>query len=97
MKGRVVRSTGLWYNILGEDQKIYNCRARGKFRLDDIKESNPIAVGDWMQFDHNQVEGHITELFPRKNLMERMSVKKTDHSHVLAANIDQALLIATFK
>ncbi|HCR54250.1 MAG TPA: ribosome small subunit-dependent GTPase A [Cytophagales bacterium] len=97
MKGRVIRSTGLWYNVLGEDQKIYTCRARGKFRLDDIKESNPIAVGDRVVFDHDQKEGHITELIPRENLIERKSVKKTGHSHVLAANVDQVMLIATLK
>lgn len=97
MKGRVIRSTGLWYNVLGEDQVIYTCRARGKFRLDEIKESNPIAVGDFVIFDHDQHEGHITELTPRENLIERKSVKKTGHSHVLAANIDQVLLIATIK
>lgn len=97
MKGRVIRSTGLWYEVLGNDQIIYTCRARGKFRLDDIKESNPIAVGDFVLFDHEQKEGHITELIPRVNIIERKSVKKTGHSHVLAANVDQVLLIATLK
>lgn len=97
MKGRIVRSTGLWYNVLGEDQKIYTCRARGKFRLDEIKESNPIAVGDLVLFDHDQHEGHITELLPRNNLIERQSVKKTGHSQVLATNVDQVLLIASLK
>ncbi|MEZ4944872.1 MAG: ribosome small subunit-dependent GTPase A [Cyclobacteriaceae bacterium] len=97
MKGRVMRSTGLWYNVIGEDSKVYTCRARGKFRLDGIKESNPIAVGDLVIFDHDQKEGHITELLPRENLIERKSVKKTGHSHVLAANIDQVMLIATIK
>lgn len=97
MKGRVIRSTGLWYNVLGDDKVVYTCRARGKFRLDEIKESNPIAVGDFVIFDHDQHEGHITELIPRENLIERKSVKKTGHSHVLAANIDQVLLIATIK
>lgn len=97
MKGRVIRSTGLWYNVLGADQKVYPCRARGKFRLDDIKESNPIAVGDNVIFDHDQKEGHITEILPRENIIERQSVKKTGHSHVLAANVDQVMLIASLK
>lgn len=97
MKGCVVRSTGLWYNVLGEDKNVYTCRARGKFRLDEIKESNPIAVGDFVVFDHDQSEGHITEILPRKNLIERKSVKKTGHSHVLAANVDQVMIIATLK
>lgn len=97
MKGRVIRSTGLWYNVLGEDQTVYTCRARGKFRLEGIKESNPIAVGDYVLFDSGQKEGHITEIIERENLIERQSVKKTGHSHVLAANVDQVLLIATLK
>lgn len=97
MKGRVIRSTGLWYTVLGEDNQSYTCRARGKFRLEGIKESNPIAVGDFVIFDHNQKEGHITEILPRENLIERKSVKKTGHSHVLAANVDQVLLVATLK
>ncbi len=97
MKGRVIRSTGLWYNVFGEDQKTYVCRARGKFRLEGIKESNPIAVGDFVIFDEDQKEGHITEILPRQNIIERKSVKKTGHSHVLATNLDQVLLIATLK
>ena len=97
MKGRVIRSTGLWYNVLGEDQVVYTCRVRGKFRLEGIKESNPIAVGDYVLFDSEQKEGHITEIIDRDNLIERQSVKKTGHSHVLAANVDQVLLIATLK
>lgn len=97
MKGRVIRSTGLWYNVLGEDQVVYTCRARGKFRLEGIKESNPIAVGDYVLFDSDQKEGHITEIIERVNLIERQSVKKTGHAHVLAANVDQVLLIATLK
>ena len=84
MKGRVMRSTGLWYNVIGEDSKVYTCRARGKFRLDGIKESNPIAVGDLVIFDHDQKEGHITELLPRENLIERKSVKKTARAGVIS-------------
>ncbi len=97
MKGRVIRSTGLWYNVLGEDQTVYTCRARGKLRLEGIKESNPIAVGDYVLFDNTQKEGHITELLERENIIERKSVKKTGHAHVLAANVDQVLLMATLK
>ena len=97
MKGQVVRSTGLWYGVLGEDKKVYTCRARGKFRLDEIKSSNPLAVGDFVLFDHEEKEGNITEILPRQNVIERKSVKKTGHNHVLAANVDQALLVATVK
>lgn len=97
MKGRVLKSTGSWYQVLAEDQKIYPCRMRGKIRLEDIKASNPVAVGDFVHFDSSQQDGNIEEILPRKNYIERKSVKKTAHSHVLAANIDQVLLVATLK
>lgn len=96
MEGRVMRSTGSSYDIATNDGTIYLCRMRGKFRLDDIKETNPVAVGDFVGFElDGDRTGIIQELLPRKNLILRQSVKKTGHSHVLAANIDQAVLIAT--
>lgn len=95
MEGVVTRSTGSFYDVLASDEKKYSCRARGKFRLDEIKETNPIAVGDRVQID--EVTGSIIELLPRKNFIVRQSTKKTGHSHVLAANIDQVMFIATLK
>lgn len=97
MKGTIMKSTGSWYQVIGEDLNSYSCRVRGKFRLEGIKESNPFAVGDKVIFDIERGEGIITELLPRVNWIERQSVKKTGHSHVLAANIDQVLLIVTLK
>lgn len=97
MKGTVTRSTGSWYEVLAEDRTTYNCRLRGKFRLDDNKESNPIAVGDRVVFETEKDNSVIVEVLPRTNHMLRQSVKKTGHSHVLAANIDQAMIIATLK
>lgn len=93
MQGLVMKSTGLWSEVLGEDGQKYACRVRGKIRLEGIKESNPIAVGDQVKFEVG--DDAITELLPRKNHILRQSVKKTGHSHVLAANIDQTMLIAT--
>jgi ribosome biogenesis GTPase len=72
-------------------------RVRGKLRLDDIKETNPVAVGDWVTIEAEGTNGVISEIQPRKNQMLRQSVKKTGHSHVLAANVDQVLLMATLK
>lgn len=95
MKGIVLRSTGSFYTVLGEDGVRYNCRVRGKIRLEGIKETNPVAVGDHVLFDSEQDVGSITEILPRKNHMLRQSVKKTGHAHVLAANIDQVLVVAT--
>ena len=97
MKGRVMKSTGLWCKVLGADKEIYTSRIRGKLRLEGIKESNPLAVGDYVNFELSQQDGSITELLPRNNLIERLSVKRTAHRSVLDANLDQVLLIATFK
>lgn len=97
MKGRVMRSTGSWYDVLGEDHKKYPCRVRGKFRLEGIKESNPVAVGDYVTIELEKGTGSITEILPRENHILRQSVKRTGHASVLAANIDQVMLIATLK
>jgi ribosome biogenesis GTPase len=95
MKGTVVKSTGSWYDVLGEDGKNYSCRIRGKIRLEGIKETNPVTVGDYVKFHVEDGSHAITEILPRKNHLLRKSVKKTGHSNVLAANIDLAILIAT--
>ena len=97
MKGRIFKSTGSWYEVLGEDHKRYPCRVRGKFRLDEIKESNPVAVGDYVMIELENGIGSITEILPRKNHILRQSVKRTGHTSVLAANVDQVMLVATFK
>jgi ribosome biogenesis GTPase len=88
-----MKSTGMWSEVLGNDLKKYSCRVRGKIRLEGIKESNPIAVGDQVEFE--TVDNAITAILPRKNHILRQSVKKTGHAHVLAANIDQVMLLAT--
>lgn len=88
-----MKSTGMWSEVLGNDLQKYSCRVRGKIRLEGIKESNPIAVGDQVEFE--TVDNAITGILPRKNHILRQSVKKTGHAHVLAANIDQVMLLAT--
>jgi ribosome biogenesis GTPase / thiamine phosphate phosphatase len=95
MKGLVMRSTGSFYDVLGEDGQHYNCRVRGKIRLDDIRETNPVAVGDLVTIDTEHNIGSIVAILPRRNHMLRQSVKKTGHAHALAANIDQLVVIAT--
>ena len=97
MKGRIFKSTGSWYEVLGEDHKRYPCRVRGKFRLDEIKESNPVTVGDCVMIELENGIGSITEILPRQNHILRQSVKRTGHASVLAANVDQVMLVATFK
>jgi ribosome biogenesis GTPase / thiamine phosphate phosphatase len=95
MKGLVLRSTGSFYDVLGEDGIRYSCKVRGKIRLEDIKETNPVAVGDKVEFETDRQVGAITNILERKNHILRKSVKKSAHSHVLAANVDQVMLIAT--
>ena len=95
MKGVVLRSTGSFYDVLTPDGSKVVCKVRGKIRLEGIKESNPVAVGDHVVFDADNEIGSITEILPRANHILRQSVKKTGHSHVLASNVDQATLVVT--
>lgn len=95
MKGRVFRSTGSWYTVLAEG-KFYECRLRGKLRLDDEKVTNPVAVGDWVNIaPENDTEAVIKDVLPRENYIIRKSTRRKRHSHRLAANIDQAVLVVT--
>lgn len=91
-----MRSTGSFYDVLAEDGKKYVSRIRGKIRLEGIKETNPVAVGDKVIFElESNDRGMITEIVPRENHILRKSVKKTGHAHVLAANVDQVMLVVT--
>ncbi len=94
MKGLVTKSTGSWHTVLAEEKK-YDCRIRGKLRLEEIKETNPVTVGDLVEFEIEEGSHAITKILPRKNQLLRQSVKKAGHSNLLATNIDQAILIAT--
>lgn len=97
-KGLVMRSTGSWYEVQLESKKIIKCRLRGKLKLKGLKVTNPIAVGDNVLFnfeDETQELGMIMDIVPRENYIIRQSVHKSQHAHLLAANIDQAVLLAT--
>lgn len=95
MQGIVLRSTGSFYDVLTGDGAKVICKVRGKIRLEGSRESNPVAVGDVVAFELEHDVGSITEILPRKNHILRQSVKKAAHAHVLAANVDQALLVVT--
>jgi ribosome biogenesis GTPase len=95
MEGRIMKSTGSWYAVLGADGNLYKGRLQGKLRLEGIKESNPVAIGDNVELLIDRDDASITDIKPRANHILRQSVKRTGHSHVLAANVDQVLLIAT--
>lgn len=96
-KGLVIRSTGSWYSVKDESGKIFNCKVRGKFRIKGIRSTNPVAVGDQVFFDTagDEDTGIITELLDRKNYIIRKSSNFSKHSHIIAANLDQALLVVT--
>lgn len=96
VKGVVTKSTGSWYTVLAEGKK-FECRIRGKIRLEEIKETNPVTVGDFVEIEIEEGSHAITEILPRKNHILRQSVKKTGHSNILAANIDQAVLVVTMQ
>ena len=95
--GIVIKSTGSWYQVLDEAGNKYDCRLRGKFRKDGSKSTNPIAVGDKVGFslEADTGNGIITSIADRKNYIIRKATKLSRQTHVIAANIDQAMVIAT--
>jgi ribosome biogenesis GTPase len=96
MKGLVMKSTGSWYDVLADDGHIYASRIRGKIRLEDSRETNPVSVGDYVDVaPANEKEAVITSILPRENYIVRKAVKKSGQLHVIAANVDQALLVVT--
>ena len=98
MEGRVIKSTGSWYAVKVAGDEVLRCRLRGKFKQDGLKVSNPIAVGDRVvieQEDLGDKTALITDILPRENYLVRKSTRKSGYSHILAANLDQTVLVAT--
>ena len=95
MQGVVIKSTGSWYIVKTDDGELLNCRIRGKFRMQDIKSTNPIVVGDRVKLSQEEESFLIDELFDRKNIIVRKSVNLSKQTHILASNIDQAILVVT--
>ena len=98
MEGRVVKSTGSWYVVQDLDGVTFNCRLRGKFKLEGFKVTNPIAVGDRVAFEieeSGESTGIITKIHSRENYIIRKSPHKSEHGHIIATNVDQVILIAT--
>ena len=96
-EGIVYKSTGSWY-LVKYDNDFFECRIKGKIRLKDLDTTNPIAVGDNVIFEKDSKEegqGIISEILPRKNYIIRKSVKLSKQSHIIASNIDLALLLIT--
>ena len=99
MTGLVYKSTGSWYTVKTLNGKVYECRMKGKFRLKGIKSTNPIAVGDYVEFEletkNNTVTGVIHFIKERKNYIVRKSVNLSKQTHIIATNIDQVFLLIT--
>ena len=96
--GLVIRSTGSWYDVRLPDETVYQCRIRGKFRLKGLKLTNPVTVGDVVDFvieDGAENTGTITRIHPRGNYVIRQSPRQKHNMHLIASNIDQAVLIVT--
>lgn len=92
MKGLITKTTGAEYSVLSND-KEYNCRIKGTFRIKGIKSTNPLAVGDMVEFDPES--GYITELYDRKNYIVRKPANLSKQQHIIAANLDLCLLTIT--
>ncbi len=100
MTGLIIRSTGSWYDVKTDAGDIYKCRIKGKFRLKGLKLTNPVAVGDFVDFELEENEesvGTIREIKDRRNYVIRQSPRKKHFLHILASNIDQALVIVTMR
>ena len=97
MKALVIKSTGSWYDVEAEDGQLYKCRIKGKFRVEKIKSTNPIVVGDYVKIVLDSETWMIDKLFERKNKIVRKSVNLSKQTHIIAANIDQAILMVTLK
>lgn len=95
MKGTVVKSTGSWYEIRNEKGEFLNARLKGKFRIQGIKSTNPLAVGDKVEYQLDGEEALIVKIEARKNYIIRRSINLSKQVQIIAANIDQLFLIIT--
>jgi ribosome biogenesis GTPase len=98
-KGRVFKSTGLWYIVQTPNGDFIKCRIKGNIRLNKSRNTNPIAVGDWVRYEVEKktTNGIIQEIYPRQNYIIRRSTNLSKREHIIASNIDMAALIISFK
>ena len=97
MKGIVIKSTGSWYTVMTEDKKVCNCRLKGQFRIHGIRSTNPVAVGDRVEFkwEGDDGDGIITAIEPRTNYIVRRSINLSKAAHIIASNIDRLYIVAS--
>lgn len=103
-QGIVIKSTGSWYSVRDAENTIFDCRIKGKLRIKGIRSTNPLAVGDHVHFetmeewnDAGRQIGVVKSVDTRKNYIIRKSINLSKESHIIASNVDQALLIVTLK
>ena len=92
MHGLIVKNTGSWYTVLTDDGQLIDCKVKGNFRIKGIRSTNPVAVGDHVTVN---AEGWIVDIDDRRNYIIRKSINLSKQSHIIAANVDQTLLVVT--
>lgn len=101
MTGTVYKSTGSWYYVKAEDGSFIHCRIKGRFRIKGIKSTNPVAVGDVVEFDlqakADEQVGVIRDIHDRRNYIVRKSVNLSKRTHIIAVNVDLAFVLVTLK
>ena len=97
MTGLVIKNTGFWYTVLTDDGATVDCKVKGNFRLKGIRSTNPVAVGDRVVISqaNSDENAWITEIEDRRNYIIRKSSNLSKQSSIIAANVDQAMLIVT--
>ncbi|MFI3239389.1 MAG: ribosome small subunit-dependent GTPase A [Bacteroidales bacterium] len=98
-KGLVIKNTGSWYIVKTDDKQVVNCKVKGNFRLKGIRSTNPVSVGDVVDIviNSDNTTGFITKIDERKNYIIRRASNLSKESHIIAANLDQAILIVTLR
>ncbi len=95
-EGVVIRATGSWYEVLGSDGEVLRCRIRGRLRLRGVRSTNPVVVGDTVYCERGeQDEWTICDIAPRRNYVIRRASNLSKESHIIAANIDRAMVVVT--
>lgn len=100
MKAVIYKSTGSWYTVKDQQGRAWQARIKGVFKIDDITSTNPVAVGDEVEIEAERETagtGVITRIYERRNYINRQSPRAKHQHHIIAANIDQSLMIATIK
>ena len=95
LKARVTKSTGAWYKLITDEGHVLEARLKGLMRLDGLRSTNPVSVGDFVQIENEDGDWMICHIEARQNYIIRKSPAKRAHSHILASNIDQALILIT--